>query len=704
MGNQNQPLSLQAQPKTSNQATALRFVWLLLTLFVVGLVVAATPLRYQMLQSDVYGYQDGLLAVGLSLSFFAAYFTFWELVVVGGSLLVAILIAWKRSDDWFAMLVAISMTLFAMLLPLVDGLSYANPQLTVPIVILRQIEMGCIMAVMCLFPNGRFSPSWTRWLLLFYCLFFLAVFIYNPLVMAETAVLPNTRTIEDALWVLLGVTWFGAAILGQIVRYRKHATPLEKQQMKWVLFGFALMILFSLISVVLLIAFPQLNNDPGSRTRFTLIMGGFYLLTALTLPAALTLSILRFRLWDVDILINRTLVYGGLTAIIILIYMVLVGGLSLLLQAQNNLLISLLATGLIAVLFQPLRERLQRTANRLMFGERDDPYGVLSRLGRQLQETAVPAQSLPAVVSTITQTLKLPYAAIELVAEGGKRQSSAVSGQPTAVVEEWPLIYQGVTVGWLSVAPRAPGESFSSRELQLLEDIAAQAGAAAYSVRLTNALQKSRERLVLAREEERRRIRRDLHDELGPSLASQTFKLDAAIDVLESDPHEAALLLESLKEQNQALVGDIRRLVYELRPPALDELGLMGALKAHVDQIDAPQVILTAIPDPLPALPAAVEVAAYRIVLEAVTNVVRHASAHYCHVRLHVEKNSSSSLCIDIVDDGSGLPQELHTGVGMSSMVERAEELGGSLTIETQAQGGIRVTASLPLGGQTIYE
>jgi signal transduction histidine kinase len=207
-------------------------------------------------------------------------------------------------------------------------------------------------------------------------------------------------------------------------------------------------------------------------------------------------------------------------------------------------------------------------------------------------------------------------------------------------------------------------------------------------------LQKSRERLVLAREEERRRIRRDLHDELGPSLASQTFKLDAALDLLETDPQAAATLLQSLKIHNQALVGDIRRLVYELRPPALDDLGLMGALQAHLSQIEEPRMILTAVPDPLPTLPAAVEVAAYRITLEATTNAVRHAQAQACAVQL---TTTDSHLTLAISDDGRGLPTARQNGIGLASMRERAEELGGVLLLGNLAEGGVRVTAVLPL-------
>jgi len=350
------------------------------------------------------------------------------------------------------------------------------------------------------------------------------------------------------------------------------------------------------------------------------------------------------------------------------------------------------------VLFQPVRERLQRAANRLMFGERDDPYTVLSKLGAQLQTTATPEAMLQSVVETIAATLKLPYVAIELTGKQGRLRGTAV-GTAVAKTCEFPLRYQNETVGYLVVSPRSPGESFTEREWLLLADMAGQTGAMAYAVRLTAALQRSREKLVLAREEERRRIRRDLHDELGPTLASQTFALDAALDALEHAPKTAAELLQALKVQNQATVADIRRLVYELRPPTLDELGIIGALRAHVAKLDGSALLridITADPDPLPPLSAAVEVAAYRIALEAITNVVRHAGARQCVVCLRAVDNGRSHLRIEVSDNGIGLPPERQPGVGLNSMRERAEELGGSLTVVNEGEG-VRVTALLPI-------
>ena len=198
--------------------------------------------------------------------------------------------------------------------------------------------------------------------------------------------------------------------------------------------------------------------------------------------------------------------------------MLAVGALGALFQARGNLGISLLATGLVAVLFQPLRSRLQRGVNRLMYGERDDPYAVTSRLGRRLEATLAPEAVLPTVVETIAQALKLPYAAI-LLKEGEGFRTAAAYGSPRGEPETLPLVYQREEIGRLVLSPRAPGEGFSDADRGLLEDLARQAEVAVHAVRLTADLQRSRERLVATREEERRRLRRDLHDGLGAQLA-----------------------------------------------------------------------------------------------------------------------------------------------------------------------------------------
>jgi signal transduction histidine kinase len=339
------------------------------------------------------------------------------------------------------------------------------------------------------------------------------------------------------------------------------------------------------------------------------------------------------------------------------------------------------------VLFQPLRGWLQRAVNRLIYGERDTPYAALTRLGRQLEGTLAPETLLTTITATIQSTLRLPSVTIAL--------HDRASAAPTPGERAFPLSYGGETLGELRVAPR-PGEAaLSPADVRLLDDLARQAGVAVHAARTTAALQRAREQLVTAREEERRRLRRDLHDGLGPALASQALTIDTACLLLEREPHTAAALLCEVKAQAQAAIAEIRRVAYGLRPPALDDLGLLGALREHAGRyIESGLAVEVAAAEPLPPLPAAVEAAAYLIVLEALTNVARHAQARHCAIALAV----GDSLTLTIRDDGVGMPPTRNAGVGLSSMCERAEELGGALEITTAVGGGTTIQARLPLG------
>ncbi|MGH6945528.1 MAG: sensor histidine kinase, partial [Geminicoccaceae bacterium] len=228
--------------------------------------------------------------------------------------------------------------------------------------------------------------------------------------------------------------------------------------------------------------------------------------------------------------------------------------------------------------------------------------------------------------------------------------------------------------------------------------IAHQAGIAAHAVRLAADLQRSRERIVIAREEERRQLRRDLHDGLGPGLAGLAVRIEAARNVLRDDPAATEQTLDELLDQARAAIADIRRVAYGLRPPALDELGLVSALREQAllfgdAHSTSPLRVRIEAPEPMPSLPAAVEVAAFRIAIEAVTNVARHARATTCVIRITV----SDLFEIEISDDGSGLPPDVRPGVGILSMRERAAELGGTLTLEARPERGTCVLARLPL-------
>ena len=516
---------------------------------------------------------------------------------------------------------------------------------------------------------------------------------YNPF--GIPAIAAELELLGYIAWPLIIVGIFGA-VVAPVVRFRR-SRGIEREQVKWLAYGSSLAMLF----LILLSAWAAMR--PGDPAAYELTIGGVWVtLTVIVISAGI--AILRHRLYDIDLIINRTLVYGALSAGIIAMYVLLVGALGTLFQSSGNLVIALLATGLAALLIQPLRARLQRVVNRLMYGERDDPYTVLSRLSQQLKTTLAPSAVLPSIAEAVALTLKLPYVAIALTTDDRRPTTDdqgfgiiAAYGIAPGTLSSCHLVilsYQGQTVGQLLVAPRAPGESFTPAERRLLEDIALQAGVAAHAVRLTADLQRSRERLVAAREEERRRLRRDLHDGLGPQLASLTLTVAAARELLRHDVDAADMLLQELSNHAQAAIADIRRVVYDLRPPALDDLGLVLALREQAASYRQADLQITiAAPEQLPPLPAAVEVATYRIVQEALTNVIRHAQARTCAVCLTLD----DALVVEIRDDGVGLPPGGRAGVGLMSMRERTTELGGTCRIESLPGRGACIRARLPL-------
>ena len=492
-----------------------------------------------------------------------------------------------------------------------------------------------------------------------------------------------------------------AALFSLVIRLRR-ARGDERQQLKWFLYAalpagacFSFILLYFIVVDFTELVFTPFNPFPDHILEDILFVGLFSLLVV---PVFTYIAILRYSLFDIDVVINRTLVYGSLSACVVGIYVLAVVALGALFQSRGNLAVSLLATGLVAVLFQPLRSRLQRGVNRLMYGERDDPYAVISRLGKRLEAALAPETVLPTIVGIVREALKLPYAAIALPRDGNDFKVVAASGEePPADPLVLPLSYGGESVGELLLAPRAPGESFSTADRRLLDGLSRHAGVAVHGVRVMADLRRSRERLVLAREEERRRLRRDLHDELAPTLAALGLGAATVGELIPTDPKEAAFANEKLRLAIRATVGDVRRLVYDLRPPALDELGLVEAMRQRASRYDVGDegfLATVEAPDELPPLPAAVEVAAYRIVQEALTNVSRHARASACTVRLACA--DGRALTIEVTDDGVGLPETPGGGVGLSSMRERAAELGGECEIVRSWPSGTRVFARLP--------
>ncbi|MBI3941750.1 MAG: GAF domain-containing sensor histidine kinase, partial [Chloroflexi bacterium] len=634
---------------------------------------------------------------GISTGTYALFEFIREPLMVLVFVSISLLIFWRRSNERIALLFSIEL----FVLGLASGYykKIVSSFATGPVKLLYNMDQWnavLLIILFLIFPTGRFVPGWTRWAAV------------GAVAVTMANLFPASSPINPANWSQLlqnttGLSLFIICIFAQIYRYFRISSPVQQQQTKWVVCGFiavVVVVIYSIIATVLSVNyFSHPDGPPVSRLYYNIIGVPVAQLIYIFFPLSIAIAIMRYRLWDIDILINRSLVFVSLSALLIAIYIVVVSQLDNLFRASGSLPISLIGTGVVAVLFSPLRERLQRGVNRLMYGERDDPYTVISRLGQRLEATLDYAAVLPTIVETVGQGLKLPYAALALKRPEGYAIQATYpatppenTGKPDEVL---PLAFQGEELGHLLLAWRAPGEPFTPADRRLLEDITHQAGVALHALQLTIDLQHSRERLVTTREEERRRLRRDLHDGLGPSLASIMMKLDATRNVMARDPRQAEAWLVESREQVRTAIADIRRLVYELRPPALDDLGLAGAIREYTRNLNANKGVQVQVemPEHLPPLSAAVEVAIYRIVLEALTNVVRHAQARSCQVIL----TADGRLDLVIQDDGLGLPDKVTPGVGLTSIRERTAELGGNCVFETFPAGGTRVHIQLPL-------
>ncbi|GAA3229195.1 sensor histidine kinase [Actinocorallia longicatena] len=393
-----------------------------------------------------------------------------------------------------------------------------------------------------------------------------------------------------------------------------------------------------------------------------------------TVPVALAVAVLRDRLYGIDVIVNRTLVYATLTVILGLVYFGLIAAVQHFVMSPAAGFAGALAVG---ALFQPVRKRVQRSVDSLLGLERD-PYRLADRLSRTVQRTESPTEALRLGVKTARRALALTGAAVEI--DGRILHSDGVLGDnPRAI----PLVWHGEPIGRLLIEARGRSDH------RLLGVLTRHVADLAHTVRL---LRVSQENLISTREEERRRLGRDLHDGLGPTLASLALTVDAARIRLRSDPTSVEPSLVALRERMTSAMAEIRDLVHGLRPPALDAQGLTGAVQTLAADLPRPHVTVEA--DPID-LPSPIEVAAYRIVQEALTNITRHAQATSAAIRMTL---TDTHLELVVSDDGRGLPKAPSSGLGLISMRERTSELGGTFTLASRPGHGTVLTARLPIG------
>jgi two-component system NarL family sensor kinase len=501
-----------------------------------------------------------------------------------------------------------------------------------------------------LFPTGRLPGPW--WQVLVWLLA-----VAGPLILTglAAAVWP---------WVALAV----AVLVSLVLRYRR-GDEVVRRQLLW------------LVLAVLCNAFALLP--------WLTPLGPWPLVVMPALvPAAIAVAMLRYRLLDVRLVVSRVLLYFVLVLGVLAVY----SGLAMAVGALDpraELGVAAMLAVAVALAFNPVRVRLQRLLDRTLYGHRRDPVRALNHLSARLDaETG----SLDDLLTAVRDALQLPYAAFRL-----RGREVAASGSAAGVLEVVPLAASGAASGELVIGVRPGQTRLASQDMHVLTVLAIPLGVALRATMLSEELQQSRGRIVAAREEERRRLRRDLHDGLGPTLSGVAYATDAARNLARSDPDTAVDLLVRLRGDIGDAIVEIRRLVEGLRPPALDELGLVGALHREAARLSyqeggRPLTVSVDAPAQMPELPAAVEVAAYRISAEALNNAAKHSRAENVRVRITV----GDELHILVQDDGQQGPDGWQPGVGMASMSERAAEVGGRCEARPGPDGGT-VEAVLPV-------
>jgi two-component system, NarL family, sensor kinase len=586
-----------------------------------------------------------------------------------------LLIARAKPDNpigWLFLIMGIAPLLTAATAPLmIYGAAHDWPQFALRLLVTIYMfswSWGifcCLPLILQLFPTGK--PLSRRWAVL--CWLTVANAALGNMFVGPTPEYGASSFLVAPWWAVTeGISAqvaqpvVLASVASLVVRFIR-GTETVRQQVLWLLVA---------VILVILINAPTWFTMPSGQTIVLLL--SFPLI-----PAAVTVAVLRHGLYDVRIVLSRVVVYAVLTAGVIAIYVGLVAVLDRVLRGIGAPVIAALA---IALAFNPVRVRLQRLVDRAVYGTRRDPVAAVSAVGQRLA-----GDDLGGVADALRESLRLSYVAVER-----KDASIVESGEQAATLQTWPLSYDAEPLGRLFVGPRHGERQLSRSDQKIIDLLAAPLAIVLHAQALTEDLRVSRERVIDAAEEERNRLRRELHDSLGPLLTGAAFKADGIALAAQSRPERAESLAIELADQLRQSVEGVRQLAYGLRPAALDELGLVGALREEGSRYGPVKVIIQA-HESMPALPSSVEVAAYRIAAEALTNVVRHSDAKLASVQLTTDDGTLEMI---ITDDGSSTAP-WSPGLGLASIQTRASEVGGACEAGPTAEGG-RVVAVLPLG------
>jgi signal transduction histidine kinase len=568
------------------------------------------------------------------------------------------------------------------------------------------VAMVAYLYALLTFPDGELVPRWPRWA---------QALVYLP-VTAVLALSLNTLQAGTERLAIIGLFGLAVPAVGVLAQAYRWGRPkaVEERQLSRLLF-FALLpavgvALFSHPEQLQALVTPSLQGRPLQEVPVGLFR--IFQLVFAIIPAALFIGIVRYRLWDIDRIVSRTLAYGALAAFVTAVYVGVVVGIGNLIGTQqHNLILSLLATGLVAVAFQPARSAVQRLANRLIYGTRATPYqvlasfsqlieslgteDVLSRTVRILSEgTGATATVWLRVEEQLRASAQWPAGAespTEVVALEGDGLPS-FAGEDLAV----PVRHQGVLLGAFTLHKR--GETLTTAETKLVTNVAAQAGLVLRNSQLTaelmarlEDLHQSRQRLVRAQDEARRRLERNIHDGAQQQLVALKVKLSLAERLVDKDPAKLRHALLQLKEETDEAVQSLRELARGIYPPLLAEGGLFVALQAQARKSSVPVTIeFGEVARYLPETESAV----YFCCLEALQNIGKSAQASQASIHLHARRGV---LAFTVEDDGCGFdPKHVREGSGLQNMRDRIEALGGKLDIVSAPGKGTRICGEVP--------